>query len=221
MIENFPENTVESDDEGFLSRWSRRKQQAIEEPSEAADEETSELAGQAAEQAPSEEVYQPTDEDMPPLESLNEDSDYSGFMSPKVSDGLRRLALRKLFHSSSFNIVDGLNDYDEDFTNFAKLGDIVTCDMKFQAEQEELKKAREAEQAGSEVSAEAETEVGHEEQEPQTVDEADAVQADAGEQAQGEQALAAADVEDDFDDLPDDTLNETLSEETDEEEIAG
>ena len=39
-----------------------------------------------------------TDADMPPLESLSADSDFTGFLSPKVSESLRRAALRKLFH---------------------------------------------------------------------------------------------------------------------------
>ena len=75
-----------------------------------------------------------TDADMPPLESLGEDDDYSGFMSTGVSEELRNLALRKLFRSAKFNVVDGLNDYDDDFTNFEPLGDIITSDMRHQME---------------------------------------------------------------------------------------
>ena len=77
-----------------------------------------------------------TDEDMPALESLDEGSDYSGFLSPGVSEELRRRALRKLFMSAVFNVRDGLDDYDEDFTSFEALGDIVTSDMKHMAEVE-------------------------------------------------------------------------------------
>ena len=75
-----------------------------------------------------------TDADMPALETLHDDSDYSGFLSPKVSDKLREIALRKLFHSKAFNIVDGLDDYDDDFNTALPLGDIVTADMRHQAE---------------------------------------------------------------------------------------
>ena len=84
-----------------------------------------------------------TDADMPPLESLGEDSDYSGFLSPEVSDKLRQTALRKLFHGKAFNIVDGLDDYDDDFITALPLGDIVTADMRYQAEME-LEKAKAA-----------------------------------------------------------------------------
>jgi hypothetical protein len=33
--------------------------------------------------------------------------------------------LRKLFLSPSINILDGLNDYDENYTTFELLGDII------------------------------------------------------------------------------------------------
>ena len=75
-----------------------------------------------------------TDEDMPPLDSLDEDSDFSPFMSPGVSESLRKLALRKMFLSSKYNFTDGLDDYAEDFTKFAPLGNIITADMRHQME---------------------------------------------------------------------------------------
>jgi len=78
-----------------------------------------------------------TDDDMPPIESLNADSDYSGFMSPKVSETLRRQALNKLFHLPHYNITDGLNDYDEDYTSFTKLGNVITHEMRRMMEIEE------------------------------------------------------------------------------------
>ncbi len=81
---------------------------------------------------------------IPPLESLNDDSDYSAFFSSEVDERLRKLALRKLFKAPFYNLRDGLNDYDEDFTTFKGLGDIITSDMKFQVERKEAE-AREAE----------------------------------------------------------------------------
>ena len=54
--------------------------------------------------------------------------------------------------SAVFNVRDGLDDYDEDFTSFEALGDIVTSDMKHQAEME-AERARQA-------RADAETETG-------------------------------------------------------------
>ncbi|MEA1889961.1 MAG: DUF3306 domain-containing protein, partial [Pseudomonadota bacterium] len=46
--------------------------------------------------------------------------------------GLRTLALRQLFRGSMFNVRDGLDDYDDDFTQFTKLGDVITAEMRRQ-----------------------------------------------------------------------------------------
>ena len=68
---------------------------------------------------------------MPPVESLGDDDDYSAFLNPGVSEGLRAKALQRLFRSAKFNVTDGLDDYAEDYTQFAPLGDILTADMKY------------------------------------------------------------------------------------------
>jgi len=145
--------------EGLLSRWSRRKLQS---PEETAEEdlqlEVNDDKPVIDEAVPVEEAEQPvlTDADMPPIESLNEDSDFSMFMSSGVSDKLRNLALRKMFHVPAFNIRDGLDEYDEDFTTFEALGDIVTCDMKHQIEMQEKKKAEQEAEQATQAEAEAE-----------------------------------------------------------------
>lgn len=127
MPKNQPRSLDEVDDEDFLSRWSRRKhsQQTLV-MEELSDEDPQALA---------EQDEAPRDEDMPAIETLTEESDYTGFLSPNVSEELRSLALRKLFHSAAFNVCDELDDYAEDFTSFAKLGNIITCDMKHQLEE--------------------------------------------------------------------------------------
>ena len=146
MKQDKPSRVEQGGDESFLSRWSRRK---LEDPEER--EETEAVTADAPEASvePVEEVPPLTDADMPDIDSLTEDSDYSPFMSPGVSDELRNLALRKLFRAPVFNIRDGLDEYDDDFTTFEKLGDIVTADMKHQVEmqQKRLREAMEAEQA--------------------------------------------------------------------------
>jgi hypothetical protein len=149
------------DAEGPLRRWAQRRRDVAREaqaearrrgiPEEAPEvrQSTDDSPGPAAVE---EEAL--TDEDMPSLDTLGEDSDYSGFLSPGVSEALRRRALRKLFSSAAFNIPDGLDDYDDDFTSFAALGDIVTSDMKHQAEVE-AERARQA-RAGTEPAPEIE-----------------------------------------------------------------
>lgn len=133
---------------GLLSSWSKRKQAVFREQ---------EALNKESKKTDIDESVEPallTDEDMPPIESLTADSDYTGFMSPKVSETLRRLALRKLFHGAEFNICDGLDDYDGDYTSFAKLGDIVTADMKHQIEMQARKKARLLEEQEAQKSLE-------------------------------------------------------------------
>ena len=146
--------------ESALSRWSRRKQEAVKTP--PVDEQVPAAATDASLTVPlaDEVVPEPiplTDADMPDIDSLAEDSDFTGFMSPGVSDELRNLALRKLFHAPVFNIRDGLDEYDEDYTSFEKLGDIVTCDMKHQIEVQERKR-REALEQEDQAAADAELE---------------------------------------------------------------
>lgn len=53
--------------------------------------------------------------DLPSIESLDRDSDFSMFMKEGVPDELRQLALRKLWRLSP-GILDGLDDYDEDYS---------------------------------------------------------------------------------------------------------
>lgn len=158
-----------SEEEGFFGRWSRRKSQALEEEQAQPVEEATPLiepeeASETAQEAPpttaeTVEINELTDEDMPPIESLNEDSDYAGFMSPKVSEELRKIALRKLFSGAGFNVRDGLDDYDEDFSlsQFEPLGDIITSDMKHQMEVEAERKLREALEAEDVPEADTET----------------------------------------------------------------
>ena len=143
--------------ENFLNRWSRRKQ-AERNDEAVADSLTAVTAVGAREQEATPAVdadprQELTDADMPPLDSLDSDSDFSVFMSPKVSEQLRTQALRKLFHLPAFNVTDGLNDYDEDYTRFAGLGNVVTQEM-----QRMLKRELEAEvvpETGSVAKTEA------------------------------------------------------------------
>ncbi len=81
------------DEEDFLRRWSRLKRQPAVEA----------------------EVSAPPPE-LPPLESLNFDSDFGAFMHAKVDAGVRRAALKTLFRDPRFNIMDGLDVYIDDYS---------------------------------------------------------------------------------------------------------
>jgi hypothetical protein len=123
---------VAGSDENFLSRWSRRKQADGKDETQSDPGPASRAAGMPPQEAAGNAYSRQelTDADMPPLDSLGSDSDFSLFMSPGVSEQLRTQALRKLFHLPDFNVTDGLNDYDEDYTQFAGLGKVVTREMQ-------------------------------------------------------------------------------------------
>jgi hypothetical protein len=135
-------------EQGFLARWSQRKW----ETETLAPPHAELLDSPSAAEVEAAEITEPelTDADMPPVESLGEGSDYRGFLSPKVSEALRKAALRKLFSQSRFNKVDGLDDYAEDFTRFEPLGDLVTHEMRRM-----LERARKALQEGDDQDANA------------------------------------------------------------------
>jgi len=92
---------AEDDAESFVSRWSRRKLAAAQ-PGVA--------------QVPAAAPAAAAPPDLPPVDQLTPDADFSGFMDAKVDDALRRSALKKLFADPRFNVPDGLDDYAEDYT---------------------------------------------------------------------------------------------------------
>jgi len=158
-----PDEKTGQGEESFLSRWSRLKaQNKAPEPAPppaAQAEPPAEAPLAEAPPAAGAEVELPGDEDMPPLEGLTPDSDFSGFMSPRVSAGLRKQALRKLFRSEKFNVISELDDYIDDYRNYPALGDIVTSDMKHAAARL-LKKQLEAAEAAAGDDAAAGTAAG-------------------------------------------------------------
>lgn len=141
---------------GLLKRWSKRKARSGEAGDAAAPavgdypetvDEPGVEAPRTGDGAPDAETQErvKTDEDMPDLDSINETSDLRDFFSPGVSEQLRNQALRRLFRTSRFNVIDPLDDYNEDFRNFELLGDLVTSDMRHRIEMDEQRR-KEAEQ---------------------------------------------------------------------------
>lgn len=132
-------DTEQRSEEDFLQRWSRRKLRAregLQPPGVGVDP----PADVPAEQRPA----PLTDADMPSIDDLTEDSDVGGFFSPGVSDKLRQLALKKVFALPVYNLRDGLDDYDDDYTSFEPLGDTVTADMRHRLEREAAERERKA-----------------------------------------------------------------------------
>jgi hypothetical protein len=136
MSERDPDRTTEDPgDESFLGRWSRLKAQARErgsqpvvEPDEHGGDESPTGVAQVTPEAA------PPIVELPDLEQLDQDSDYSAFLTPGVDTALRKRALRKLFSSPKFNVFDGLDTYRDDFTSFPPLGDVMTADMRYHLE---------------------------------------------------------------------------------------
>jgi hypothetical protein len=116
-------------DDGFLSRWSRRKlaEKNVEAPQEefAAEADIEPEKSITAEDV--EDVVDADEESSPPprhpaedidIDSLTKDSDFTIFMQKGVPTAVRRLALRKLWRSDPVLAnLDGLNDYEDmDYT---------------------------------------------------------------------------------------------------------
>jgi hypothetical protein len=111
----------ESDKEtGFLSRWSQRK---LEQPDDSDKElaQQDNLTDKADEPLSNKDVEQ-TSEEVEQQKPIWQQDD--------VDADTKKAALRELFSKPEFNIRDGLNEYDDDFTQFASLGNIVTNEMK-------------------------------------------------------------------------------------------
>ena len=140
-----------ADDEPFLQRWSRRKREA----GQGIDDEVVAESPPGAAEAGAEPAQPPVVPELPDIDSLGQDSDYSAFMAPGVDGSLRRQALRKLFSSPKFNVCDGLDDYCEDFTRWTPLGDIVTADMRHHLERAARLAEQMEEAVGSPSGAEA------------------------------------------------------------------
>lgn len=142
--------------DAFLLRWARRKARAERDSStdgkgvkaidESGDESVdgearrpSTESEQAGPDAPDrveadETEAEKGDEDMPPLDSIDQGGSVADFFSSKVSPALRQAALRRLFGQSTLPVGDDLDDYAEDYTKFTKLGDIVTTEMRHRME---------------------------------------------------------------------------------------
>lgn len=122
------------DDDDFLVRWARRKDAArhrrdapeTEEPaaSPAAPPEPASPDDETADETAETELL----ESLPDIDSLTLESDFTRFLQRGVPEALRRKALRRLWRLDPvFANLDGLNNYDEDYT---KLGKVVMPELR-------------------------------------------------------------------------------------------
>lgn len=118
---NTPDSKPKESPEAFLSRWSQRKQQAREQVREPASAAPPAHAPAPLQEAPPQ---------LPPVEQLGVDSDYRGFLHPKVDEGLRRAALKKLFSDPHFNVMDGLDTYIDDYSISEPIPEAMLAQLK-------------------------------------------------------------------------------------------
>lgn len=187
-----------SDDDGFISRWSRRKREARETDPEPSTRESG--APVETTQAPAEEDPEGDPEvvaQLPDIDSLDMSSDFTVFLRKGVPEVLRRKALRKLWGLDPvFANLDGLNNYDEDYT---KLGMVKMPGLKsvYQAgrgvvlgDEDRPKAEKEEAEAGAESDA-ATRQFGGPDESPESAEEpvearreADPAATDAAEDAE-------------------------------------
>ena len=122
-----------ANDDGFLSRWSRRKADVREgrplEASQPAPRDATGGEGSLASPAPT--LLERTDrvagaasaqESAKPAPTLEEaqqltpESDFTGFMARGVAPDVKNAAMKKLFADPHFNVMDRLDIYIDDYT---------------------------------------------------------------------------------------------------------
>ena len=209
-------------DESRFSRWSRMKtksrpkgrgiffnapdpelqEEEIEETSVAALQEADATAppeeADTVDQQPLSENTEPEEEepypeDLPPIESLNKDSDFTAFMSDRVSDKIRNAALRKLWISNpALANLDGLLDYGEDLTGSFKVVEnmqsvykvgrgMVDYEAEAKLAEEKAREKEEAEQLAAEEAEQQETEADDsapEDDQPEEIETTDDAESD-------------------------------------------
>ena len=123
-----------SKDDGFLSRWSRRKAQ-VRSGEAAPDAESDAPAPRTVQPAPAARAVPassgpaaanpPGEPDVAPpgkpaltfddVALLTRDSDYAPFVARGVGTDVKNAALKKLFSDPHFNVMDGLDTYIDDY----------------------------------------------------------------------------------------------------------
>jgi len=94
--------------EPFLSRWSRRKLATKEAPPAGAEN--------MAEPHPAAAPPAPAGEPVAAEAQAPATPEYREYFDPKVDEGVRRTALKKLFSEPQFNVMDGLDTYIDDYS---------------------------------------------------------------------------------------------------------
>jgi hypothetical protein len=179
--------------ESRLQRWSRKKAEAGNKTEPAAPSVESEPSPEEQELAinqtlPEHDVLEKYG--LPDPDAIELGTDITGFMRKEIPELLRRRALRSLWKSNPvLAVLDGLNDYDEDFTSAASAtGAVKTLYKVGQGLIDRTKKAEEQDdkELGDSITEHTE-------------------QAEAAVTVPPEPAEAIEESESDFDEVPSDT----------------
>lgn len=112
---------MQRNDSGFLSRWSSRKLRKADQQTETPDH-------SFVAPTPTEPTVEPADETTQEAGA----AERPGWQDPELDKTSRRQALRDIFQKPGIGQPDGLDEYERDYNyhNFAKLGDVVTHEMR-------------------------------------------------------------------------------------------
>ncbi|STO57024.1 DUF3306 domain-containing protein [Grimontia hollisae] len=164
--------------DSFLHRWSRRKQGLAsseeEKPIDVACAGDNEDITCAETQPESDETDVPL-LSMEDVDRLKEGDSAAVFLAKGVSSQIKKAALRKLFHSDTYNALDGMNEYDLDYSKPTKLTvEVVESLRKWTREQieesfeqseqsEQIEETTQHTQAPVDASSDSETKSPHDE----------------------------------------------------------
>ncbi|GLP97549.1 DUF3306 domain-containing protein [Paraferrimonas sedimenticola] len=104
--------------EGFLSRWSKRRELVEQEEQEL---EQAKAAEEAAAEAQSEQAETPEEAEgaveLPDPDSIEEGGSFAAFMGADVDQETRNQALRKLWQQPQYQEIDNMAEYALDYSN--------------------------------------------------------------------------------------------------------
>jgi len=122
--------------EGFLGRWSRRKQaeragQVPEEqpPTAPAPPQDAPPATLEASTMPADPAPEPPPLTLADAQTLTIESDFRPFVAREVAPEVKNAAFKKLFADPHFNVMDGLDTYVDDYSKPTPLPDSVLRQM--------------------------------------------------------------------------------------------
>lgn len=137
-----------------LERWSRRKRGLDAEATPSAPETPPPMPEASAGIDEPDAPPPSLDDSLPDPESLPPGSEVSRYLQEGVSQALRRRALRRLWQADHYQVRDGLDDYDGDYSQLEPMAREVAERLRHWSRQ--VNEALEPEEASAESAPDAE-----------------------------------------------------------------